>query len=728
MHEATHRLSLIERQTQMYQALHDLSKGINETTTTNELYAMTVGFAMENLHFEKVLIFEHDDYNGWFKIVKHGGYSNPVEQKILKVINLLLSGEVIEYLRVHGEPIIHTQTHPKKEVETLVKSLFMREAYFELFGGDSDIPFGLLVVGNGLEGAEAIVDMERDPITMLGLANFTVHLSHTVNNTIFYEALKREKERLQENVAIRTQQLNEQKKSFEAIYNTSKDGIALLDLETTAFLDVNPAYCEMTGFSREELIRTSCLKQTIEADHLRSKEALTEVYEKGFITDFVKTCIRKDGSLMVVNMSVSLMEDKKRLLVSSKDITQQIAMQEQIKAQKEFVQTLLDSQEQLIITTDGKVLNSVNYSFLAFFDVPSIQEFKCQYRVNCICELFSTDAPQEYLRVEMEGLKWIDYVIEHPHRTHKAMIVLEGKKCIFSVTATQLPSDDGHLMMSAVFTDITELEEAKQSIEVIHKHTQSSIEYASLIQHAIIPPDHLFGKYFKDFFTIWQPKEIVGGDIYLFEELRHDEECLIMLIDCTGHGVSGAFVTMLVKAIEGQIGTMIASDRDMEVSPAWVLAYANQLMKKLLKQEDNNSISNAGFDGAVLYYNKQQSIIKFAGARTPLYYLDAEKQYHQIKGSRHSAGYKRSDINYAFQEHTIPITEGMKFYLTTDGYLDQNGGEKGLPFGKQRFQELIEGIEHQPFVQQQKRLIETIVEYQGERERNDDITVIGFEI
>lgn len=193
--------------------------------------------------------------------------------------------------------------------------------------------------------------------------------------------------------------------------------------------------------------------------------------------------------------------------------------------------------------------------------------------------------------------------------------------------------------------NITEdLDIEKQKAQESNKKISDSIEYASLIQSALIPEKSLFTKYFKDSFTIWDPKDTVGGDIYLFEELRSEDECLLMVIDCTGHGVPGAFVTMLVKAIERQIIAIINSDDSIEVSPAWCLQYFNQTMKKLLKQENSDAISNAGFDGGIVYYNKKEKIIKFSGAETPLFYIE-NGELKTIKGDRHSIGYKNQIQN-----------------------------------------------------------------------------------
>ncbi len=126
-----------------------------------------------------------------------------------------------------------------------------------------------------------------------------------------------------------------QKETFEAIYKTSKDGIAILNLETTAFLDANPAYSEMTGFSYKELMSTSCLHLTVDEDREISKQAVEEVVEQGYITGFEKKCINKDGSISTISMSIVLMSDNKRMLVSAKDITKHKVLEQELIEAKE---------------------------------------------------------------------------------------------------------------------------------------------------------------------------------------------------------------------------------------------------------------------------------------------------------------------------------------------------------------------------------------------------------
>jgi len=276
-----------------------------------------------------------------------------------------------------------------------------------------------------------------------------------------------------------------------------------------------------------------------------------------------------------------------------------------------------------------------------------------------------------------------------------------------------------------------DLEKAKKEVELIHKHTKDSIKYASLIQSALIPQTGAMKPFFKDHFVTWTPKDTVGGDIWLFDELRNKDESLLFFIDCTGHGVPGAFVTMIVKSIEREIVAKIQEHSEFDISPAIIMGYFNKTMKRLLRQESTNSLSNAGFDGGIIYYNKKTQILKFAGAETALFYTDPDGTFHTLKGNRYSVGYKKCDINYEYKESIIDVKEGMKFYCTTDGYLDQNGGKKDFPFGKKRFSKIIEE-NHTKSMSELQTIFQTkLNEYESEvidNDRNDDITLIGFEI
>ena len=311
----------------------------------------------------------------------------------------------------------------------------------------------------------------------------------------------------------------------------------------------------------------------------------------------------------------------------------------------------------------------------------------------------------------------------------------DGSFYWLSTTITPLYFDNGTIYgYHAIRNDIThrkEIESIKTEIEHLNKKTKASIEYASLLQEALLPEDEALESFFTNYFIYWNPKDTVGGDIYLFNTFNNDNECLLFIIDCTGHGVSGAFVTMIVKTIQREIVKKIQNNENETRSPALIMSYFNKSMKDLLKQNNENSKSNAGWDGSIIYYNKKLKKLKYAGAESFLFYIDKSNTLVTLKGNRYSVGYKKCDYDYEYSETEIDVYRGMKFYCTTDGYIDQNGGEFDFPFGKRKFENLIKENYDKPMSMQKDIFVNAITKYQNQIEnceRNDDIALIGFEL
>lgn len=294
---------------------------------------------------------------------------------------------------------------------------------------------------------------------------------------------------------------------------------------------------------------------------------------------------------------------------------------------------------------------------------------------------------------------------------------------VYAIISPEYDENKNIIGYSAIRQDIS----SKKKIEEINKNTKSSIEVASFIQESILPTEVFLNSCFSDKFIIWEPKDIVGGDIYFLEKLRNEEECLLMVIDCTGHGVPGAFISMLIKAVERQIIQKLINNPNKQINPGEVLQSFNNELKEILNQKEKNLASNVGFDGGIIYYNKKENILRYSGAANTLIYYD-KNEIKSIKGDRHSIGYKNSDVNYKFKSHEIKVEKGMKFYLFSDGYIDQIGGEKNQSFSKKRTISIIDKNKDKPMKEQKKLLLDELKNYQGDMERIDDVTFLAVEI
>jgi PAS domain S-box-containing protein len=316
-----------------YGRLHQAWRQINETHSLQDIAHLALQFAVGELGFDRAVLFIHDDETGLFKARFHQGYTEPGDAQKLKIIQLLLSGEIVQTLRESHEPIIHTAHASMEMVSPLMQALGLGEAVLALFAGDVEVPHGIIVVGNALmdphKDLHSTVSVS-DARVLVALENLIVHLSNAVNTSMFYRAWGQEKQFLKENIALRTQEILDQKQQFEAIYQSSKDGIAVLDVHTSAFLDANPAYLEMTGLTRTELLRTSCLALTVPEDVPANRAAVEEVCRKGFVRDFVKSCTVKNGRRITVNMSMALMHGGQQILVTTKDMTQRYALEQDL--------------------------------------------------------------------------------------------------------------------------------------------------------------------------------------------------------------------------------------------------------------------------------------------------------------------------------------------------------------------------------------------------------------
>ena len=327
------------KQTKIYKRLYEIGKSLNETMEIPQIYDLAVEFATNELNFEKCIIFEHDDTNGWFKVVKSAGYQKPHEQQILRIINLLLSGEIIEYLRVNGEPLIYTQANPREEVAKLVKSLFLNEAYLELFGGDVEIPHGVIVVGNGIETPDAFSQMGSDAMVMLALGNFTTRLSSAVSNILFYNAWNEERKNLQKSIDDQTQlniQLRKEQKFITTILNNTSAIIAIID-NRGVMTRINSYGEEFTGFSQKEIASEPYFWERFLPLEIQAKvfDIVANAKKGNILARHQNVWIAKDGKERVFDWANALIknaDDEMEYIVTvGLDITNEIEQQKKLE-------------------------------------------------------------------------------------------------------------------------------------------------------------------------------------------------------------------------------------------------------------------------------------------------------------------------------------------------------------------------------------------------------------
>lgn len=303
----------------------------------------------------------------------------------------------------------------------------------------------------------------------------------------------------------------------------------------------------------------------------------------------------------------------------------------------------------------------------------------------------------------------------------------DGTRRWVSVSARSVSDPGGNLMYyEGSMNDITERKEKERAekdreiAEAANKKIMDSIRYAKMIQSSLLPNPENIRTFLPESFFIWMPRDIVGGD-FIFTDCFEDG-MILGVIDCTGHGVPGAFMTI----ISGFGLRKIIRDEGCR-DPGQILSRLSFLVKTTLHQDTDYAVSDDGLDAAICFISFTDKTMIYAGARLPLIYTRND-ELMLIKGDKSSLGYRKSDFNVKFVNHTLPFEKGTAFYLYSDGYVDQLGGEKGSRFGTPRLKELLLANRHLPFEKQREICLLAFNEWQnlGQNERQDDVTLIGF--
>lgn len=260
------------------------------------------------------------------------------------------------------------------------------------------------------------------------------------------------------------------------------------------------------------------------------------------------------------------------------------------------------------------------------------------------------------------------------------------------------------------------LEDQKTEILLQKTEIEDSINYAQRIQKAILPVKEEMTKHLTDSFIMFWPKDVVSGDFYWF--YQRGEESIIVCADCTGHGVPGAFMSMIgvdkLNVCVGEKGI---------TSPDKILSFLNEGIKTSLRQDDSKKATRDGMDAAIITINQKDKTIKYAGAHRPLWYIQ-DGELHEIKATKVAVG-GFTPIDQVYELHELNIDKTTSFYMTSDGYADQFGGPRNKKFKVKALKTLLIENYKNPMTEQQEVLEKEMKTWAEGYEQVDDICVIG---
>lgn len=299
-------------------------------------------------------------------------------------------------------------------------------------------------------------------------------------------------------------------------------------------------------------------------------------------------------------------------------------------------------------------------------------------------------------------------------------VTFDGKEVWTQTTLTPVLNNEGEIThLLTIDSDVTLRKEYEIRITKQSQDITNSIIYAKRIQKAILPPIDWFSNNFKDYFLIYKPKDIVSGDFYWMG--NKSNKLVFALADCTGHGVPGAFMSMLGISLLNEI---VKSDEWKNASE--ILNILREKIKISLRQNHNNYEMSDGMDISLCCINKEDGIIDYAGANSNIYIL-SNNNLMEIKGDKMPIGLYIND-EIPFTSHTFPLSPDNRYYLSTDGFYDQFGGERDSKFSIRRFKDLIIEKSNLSFSDQRYAFESALNKWQGKNTQIDDICIVGFSI
>ena len=263
---------------------------------------------------------------------------------------------------------------------------------------------------------------------------------------------------------------------------------------------------------------------------------------------------------------------------------------------------------------------------------------------------------------------------------------------------------------------------AQTNEELAYQYSQvrQSVEAAKLIQDAILPQENKINKFLPNYFVLYRPKDVVSGDFFWIEQI--ESKIFIAVVDCTGHGVPGAFMSMIANTL---LENIIKVQKIF--SPNEILQTLNTEIHNAFRQKEADN--NHGMDAGIVCITKstEHFTLSFAGAKRPLYYMSPQmEEIETAKGNKFSIGGRHS-FDKLFTKQVIELPYNSVFYLFTDGYPDQCNNER-IAFGSLKLRNLLSEIHKQPLITQKINLETTLDNFRQSTFQRDDILLVGVKI
>jgi PAS domain S-box-containing protein len=520
------------------------------------------------------------------------------------------------------------------------------------------------------------------------------------------EELQRTNQRLEDQI----EEVNRTQKRMQLLLENASEVITIYEEDETIRY-ISPSVEAILGYGQKELIGKSDLDK-VHADH---REIFKGLFRKMLDSPDEKVTIQyeykaKDGNFIwIESMGTNCMANPAihGFILNSRDITER-RRAEQEQRMRSKMQALSENSPDLITRLEGEAISYI----------------------NPVIESYSGKNPSMFLNRKVKEVdlnatildKWLQ-IVEQVNATNDKVATemdfpSELGQRVMQVNA--IPEYDETNKLESVLVvshDITERKIIELEIQNKNKKITESINYAKRIQNAILPNNRVINRALPDSFILYKPRDVVSGDFPWYVQIK--DEIFIAAVDCTGHGVPGALLSL--------IGYFLLNDivRSRKVTePGKILDLLDEGVTTTLRQ-DEDATTKDGMDIALCKINLHSREVEYAGAHRPLYIMKGGAM-DEIKGNKFPIGGGIFKNQTNFTNHKLKLNKGDSVYFSSDGFPDQFGGPEIRKFGPKRVREIIERINQMPMKDAMTIFDQEWESWRGDHKQTDDVLLIGI--
>jgi PAS domain S-box-containing protein len=520
------------------------------------------------------------------------------------------------------------------------------------------------------------------------------------------EELQRSNQKLEEQI----EEVNRTQKRMQLLLENASEVITIYE-EDESIRYISPSVETILGYGQKEMIGKSDIDK-VQPDH---REIFRDIFRKMKDSPDEKITVQyeykaKDGSYMWLESAGTNCMSNPAIhgyILNSRDITER-RRAEQEQRMRSKMQALSENSPDLITRLEG---GAISY-------------------INPIIEAYTGRAPETFLNKQAKETALDTHVLE------SWLKIVEQVNSTNSKVATEMdfPSEMGKRVMQVnaipeyddmdklesvlvVSHDITDRKIIELEIQNKNKKITESINYAKRIQTAILPNTRLINRALPDSFILYKPRDVVSGDFPWFVQIKDD--IFIAAVDCTGHGVPGALLSL--------IGYFLLNDivRSRKITePGKILDLLDEGVTTTLRQ-DEDSTTKDGMDIALCKINLLEGEVEYAGAHRPLYIMK-NGLMEEIKGNKFPIGGGIFKNQTNFTNTKVKLSKGDSIYFSSDGFPDQFGGTEGRKFGPKKTREIVERVHKLPMKEAIHVFDQEWEGWRGDTKQTDDVLLIGI--